>query len=69
MQLHIPFSFTSLSIVTSNTGVTPPVAPATALLGMKIGIIFCRDRNVTRILRRRLYTQSDTACIEVFIHR
>ncbi len=62
--------FTSLSIVcTTNAGVTPAVAPATALPEIKIGITFCCDRNVTRILRRRLHTRSDTAGIEVFIHR
>ena len=40
----------------------------TALLGMKIHIILCCDRNVPRILGRRLYTWSDTAGIEVFVH-
>ena len=61
---------TSLSIVSAiNAGVTPTVAPTTALLGMKLDLILCCDRNVTRILRRRLYTWSDTARIEVLIHR
>ena len=60
----------SPSIVSiSKAGVTPPVAPTTALLAMKIGIIFCCNRNVTRVLARRLHARSDTARIEIFIHR
>jgi hypothetical protein len=61
---------TSLSVVsTINAGVTPTVAATTALLRMKINIILCCDRNVTRMLRRCLYTWTDKARIEVLIHR
>jgi hypothetical protein len=61
--------FTSLSIgSTINAGVTPTVAPTAALLAMKVDLILCCDWNVPRILGRRLYTRSDTAGIEVFIH-
>ena len=70
MQLRIPFCFTSLSSVgTANAGVTPAVAPTTAFLGIKIGIIFGCNRNVTRVFGWRLYTRSETAGVEVFIHR
>ena len=47
----------------------PAVAPAPVLFGMKIGIIFCCDPNVTRILGWRLYTRNDAPGIQVFIHR
>jgi hypothetical protein len=47
----------------------PAIAPAIALLTMKMGIIFRCDRNVTRIFGWQLYTRSDTAGIEIFIHR
>src|SRR5262245_44776379 len=60
---------TSLSVVsTINAGVTPSVAPTTALLRMAIDIILCCDRNVPRMLGRWLYTRSDAEGIEVFIH-
>jgi hypothetical protein len=66
MQLRIPFLLTSLSVVsTINAGVTPTIAPTTELLGMKIDVILCCDRNVPRILGWSLYRWSDTARINV----
>jgi len=57
------------SLSTPRAWVPPAVAPASMLLGVKVNNIFCCDRNMPRIFCRRFYTRSDTACIEVFIHR
>jgi hypothetical protein len=84
MQLRTPFCLSwclaeetvavavGLRVSLLNTiaaGVTPAVATATVFPRNKVDIVFRRDRNVPRILGRRIYfVRRETARPEIFIH-